>query len=142
MCELYALSSRLKTQAASLSLFVRFLFFWTALSWASYTLAGERMPWMSVHIAVPMILATAWIVGKFIEGTDWRMLRRGGWLVFVHAPVGWAALTQTISPWLASYGARPLGRSERKCRSKTCRSKRRYFRAGSAFQIRAPLGPV
>jgi uncharacterized protein (TIGR03663 family) len=95
------------------SLFPLFLFFWTALSWFAYTVAGERMPWMAVHIVAPMILASGWIVGKLIEGSDWRaIMRRGGWLVLLVAPVGWAALVQTVSPWLATAGARPFsGRS-------------------------------
>jgi uncharacterized protein (TIGR03663 family) len=93
-------------------LFVPFLLFWTVATWLAYSAAGEKMPWLTTHFAVPMGLATAWIVGKLIEGsepagvyTHWRaILRRGGWLLLLIAPVGLAALVQVISPWLARSG--------------------------------------
>ncbi len=86
-----------------LSTFALFLLFWTLLTWVAYTVAGEKMPWLTTHFAVPMALATGWIVGKLIDGTDWRTLfRRGGWVLFLVAPVGLAALVQIVSPWLTA----------------------------------------
>jgi uncharacterized protein (TIGR03663 family) len=92
------------------SMFILFLIFWAALSWPIYSLAGERMPWMTVHIAAPMILLSGWIIGKLIDGTDWRtILRRQGWMAVLNMPVALAALVQTISPWLVNRGgSRPF----------------------------------
>jgi uncharacterized protein (TIGR03663 family) len=88
-------------QRAKLSIFVLFLLFWTLLTWVAYTIAGEKMPWLTTHFALPMTLASGWIVGKLIDSTNWRTLfRRGGWVLFLIAPVGLAALVQVISPWL------------------------------------------
>lgn len=91
-------------------LFVWFLIHWTLLTWLAYSFAGEKMPWLTTHFAVPLALATGWIVGKLIEGVDWRtILRRGGWVLVLLAPVTLAALVQTLSPWLtAPAGSRPF----------------------------------
>jgi uncharacterized protein (TIGR03663 family) len=61
------------------SRFILFLLWWSALSWIGYSLAGERMPWMTVHIVLPMILLSGWLIGRLIEGTDWQRLIRLAW---------------------------------------------------------------
>jgi uncharacterized protein (TIGR03663 family) len=82
-------------------LFLFFLLFWAFSSWPIYSIAGERMPWMTVHLVVPMILISGWVIGKGIEGIDWRhIIQRAGWVVAVVAPLGFAALIQTVSTWL------------------------------------------
>lgn len=67
--------------------FLPFLLWWIVAAWFSYSLAGERMPWMTVHLALPMILLSGWLIGQLIEGTDWQRLRRlvwrSGWRVMV-----------------------------------------------------------
>jgi DNA-binding beta-propeller fold protein YncE len=40
---------------------------WSITSLAAFTLAGERMPWLTYHIAWPMILLTGWAIGQIIE---------------------------------------------------------------------------
>ncbi|MBI5840055.1 MAG: TIGR03663 family protein [Chloroflexi bacterium] len=50
------------------------------LTWWSFTiiialsLAGERMPWLTYHMAWPMILITGWALGHIVETTDWQGL--------------------------------------------------------------------
>ena len=53
-------------------LFPAFLAGWTVLSWIAYTIAGEKMPWLLVHIALPSIFLTAWWIGTLIEGLRTR----------------------------------------------------------------------
>jgi uncharacterized protein (TIGR03663 family) len=56
------------------------LVFWSATSIAAFSIAGERMPWLTYHMAWPMILLTGWGVGqiieaalsKFTEDSPWR----------------------------------------------------------------------
>lgn len=59
-----------------------FLVWWVVLSWCAYSIAGERMPWLTVHITLPMILLSGWLVGRVLEALDWRQLaeRRAWWL--------------------------------------------------------------
>lgn len=63
---------------------VTLLGFWTITSLLAYTYAGEKMPWLTVHIALPMILLSSWAIGYLIESTDWSDLRaRRGILVTI-----------------------------------------------------------
>ncbi len=56
-----------------------FLAYWTVASLASFTYAGEKMPWLTVHIALPLILVAGWGIGRLLESVDWRAAwtRRG-----------------------------------------------------------------
>jgi predicted membrane-bound mannosyltransferase/sugar lactone lactonase YvrE len=51
------------------------LAFWSVLSIAAFSYAGERMPWLTYHMAWPMILITGWALGRLIETTDWAKLK-------------------------------------------------------------------
>ncbi|MCS7011135.1 MAG: TIGR03663 family protein [Anaerolineales bacterium] len=57
------------------------LVWWSFSSLAAYTIAGEKMPWLTVHIAWPMILLTAWGLNRLIETVPWREVwsRHGLW---------------------------------------------------------------
>ena len=47
------------------------LLFWSLTSLIAYSLAGEKMPWLTVHIALPMLLAAAWGLGFLVDTTAW-----------------------------------------------------------------------
>ncbi len=48
--------------------FVAFLIWWASGIIVGLSLAGEKMPWLSTHIAIPFILLTAWWTGQLLEG--------------------------------------------------------------------------
>lgn len=57
------------------------LIWWSLSSIAAFTIAGEKMPWLTVHMAWPMILLTGWGLNHVITTTDWEGLRqRRPWL--------------------------------------------------------------
>ncbi len=51
------------------------LLWWAISSLLAYTIAGEKMPWLTVHIALPFILLTGWGLGQLIERMDWSGFR-------------------------------------------------------------------
>ncbi|MBC8496284.1 MAG: TIGR03663 family protein, partial [Chloroflexi bacterium] len=51
------------------------LSFWSITSIIAYTIAGEKMPWLAVHIAWPLILLAGWGLGKLIERIDWDAVK-------------------------------------------------------------------
>jgi uncharacterized protein (TIGR03663 family) len=57
--------------------------FWAVTSIVAYSYAGEKMPWITVHIALPLILLAGWAIGLMIESTDWAALRRKRGLLVV-----------------------------------------------------------
>jgi sugar lactone lactonase YvrE len=67
------------------------LIFWAVTSLLAYSIAGEKMPWLTVHITLPMILLSGWSIGYLIDTTDWAAFRsKKGWLgialLFVFVP--------------------------------------------------------
>lgn len=94
------------------------LLVWTVLAWLLYTLAGERMPWLTVHIALPSIFLAAWGLGQLLDGLDWETLTRwpgaAGWLAPVALPltlVGLVVFATSVSGITAilQEGASPAG---------------------------------
>src|SRR3990172_1021572 len=49
------------------AMFERFLVFWAAGSIVAYSWVGEKMPWLSVHITLPVILLAAYTLGKLLS---------------------------------------------------------------------------
>jgi uncharacterized protein (TIGR03663 family) len=90
-----------------LPLFVAFLILWALTSLFLYSWAGEKMPWMVVHQALPILLLAGKFIGDLLAGVDWRaVVRRGGvWLALL-LPLtlfGLYSLTrpQQMGHWLA-----------------------------------------
>jgi predicted membrane-bound mannosyltransferase/sugar lactone lactonase YvrE len=54
------------------------LVFWSVSSLAVFTYAGEKAPWLTVHIALPLILSAAWALGWMIEAAPWGRLAAWG----------------------------------------------------------------
>jgi uncharacterized protein (TIGR03663 family) len=70
---------------------VGLLIFWSVTAVLAYSIAGEKMPWLTVHITLPMILLSGWSIGYLADTTDWAAFRtRRGWLgvglLFVFVP--------------------------------------------------------
>ncbi|MGD2207614.1 MAG: hypothetical protein PVH17_12645, partial [Anaerolineae bacterium] len=72
----------------SVDLFDAFLIFWTISTLFIYSWAGEKMPWLVVHPALPMIVLTSRFAGDLLARLDWRaMWRRGGALLALLLPI-------------------------------------------------------
>ena len=68
--------------------FALFLLGWTLLAWAAYTYAGEKMPWLVVHIALPSVFLAAWGLGRMIDKIEWRNLKQAaGWVFLIALPL-------------------------------------------------------
>lgn len=51
-----------------------FLMYWVLSSLVAFSLAGEKMPWLTVHIALPMILLAGRGIGQHVRQIDWCVL--------------------------------------------------------------------
>ena len=57
------------------------LLYWSVMSLIAFSFAGERMPWLTTHITMPMILASGWSFGKLLESFDWSTFKKNrGWI--------------------------------------------------------------
>lgn len=80
---------------------VTLLIFWSITSLLAYTIAGEKMPWLTVHITLPMILTTAWFLGQLVDTTDWAAFRRNnGLLVVILLPIFFFSLSGALGALL------------------------------------------
>jgi uncharacterized protein (TIGR03663 family) len=61
---------------------VALLIYWSIAAFCLYSWAGEKMPWLAMHLVVPLDLLAGWTLGRLL-GADWREIRsRGGlWLL-------------------------------------------------------------
>jgi len=73
------------------------LIWWAATSLLAYSLAGEKMPWLTVHITLPMILLSGWGLGQVIERVNWTEVRKQrGILIAVLLVVLFASLANAL----------------------------------------------
>ncbi len=63
---------------------------WSTVSIVAFSIAGEKMPWLTYHLTWPLILMAGWGFGRLIEAVDWSHLRQhnaalalGAMLVFL-----------------------------------------------------------
>ncbi len=76
------LSSEDPEQASRKFPVILFFGFWAITSFLVYSFAGERMPWLTVHITLPLIFLGGWAIGRFLESVNWSRMRNGkGWLL-------------------------------------------------------------
>ena len=77
--------------------------FWGVMSLVAFTIAGEKMPWLTTHITLPFILVSGWAIGMFIDRTNWRLFReRRAWLVALLLPVTVVALAAALGSLLGA----------------------------------------
>ena len=60
-----------------------FLVFWAGLTFLLYTMAGEKMPWLVVNVALPLIVLAGRFLGDVVERVEWRRLVSGGGLYLI-----------------------------------------------------------
>lgn len=88
-------------EAPAIALFL----FWAVTSIIAYSVAGEKMPWLTVHIALPLILCASWFFGRLVDGMDWADFKHArGWLAAGLLPVFVLSLTGLAGALL---GAQP-----------------------------------
>ncbi|MCD6518577.1 MAG: TIGR03663 family protein [Anaerolineae bacterium] len=64
--------------------FVLFVIYWSFMAFALYSWAGEKMPWLTMHLALPLQLLAGWAIGRLFMA-DWQEIRaqKGLWLLIV-----------------------------------------------------------
>lgn len=59
------------------------LAWWALSSLVAYSIAGEKMPWLTVHITLPMILLSGWALGIVVEQINWPKFTGKGLLTII-----------------------------------------------------------
>ena len=56
-------------------LFMPFMLHYTVATISAYLIAGEKMPWLVVHITLPLVVLAGWLVNRVLGGVDLK----GAW---------------------------------------------------------------
>ena len=86
------------------TLFSTFLIYWSVVGLVIYSWAGEKMPWLILHVALPIVLLAAKFLGHLLDSARWRERWRergllvGGGLIALAITV---ALWSQPRPWAA-----------------------------------------
>ena len=68
--------------------FTRFLAYWVVLTFVLYSWAGEKMPWLVVNLALPMIVLSGKLIGDIVVAVPWpRVWRTGGLYLVLMVPL-------------------------------------------------------
>ena len=62
-------------------LFAIFTIFWTLLATIIYSWAGEKMPWLTVHMTLPFIFLTAHVIQTVLRKFSWAESRENGGII-------------------------------------------------------------
>lgn len=88
--------------------FVVFLIWWTLGAWIGYSVAGEKMPWLLTHMALPMCVLGGWWLGNMMRHVNWQAAwRQRTWALVFAVP---ALALLLVIMWVAqtpSAGAEP-----------------------------------
>lgn len=68
-----------QSDQSSFATFFSLMVFWVITSILAFTIAGERMPWLTYHMAWPMVLFTGWGLGQIIEGAAEKLKGETPW---------------------------------------------------------------
>ncbi len=64
-------------------LFATFLAYWSILAFIIYSWAGEKMPWLILQMAMPLLLIAAMYLGQLFGAQPWRSWNEGRWAAAV-----------------------------------------------------------
>ncbi len=76
--------------------FAVFTIYWALIAFIVYSWAGEKMPWLTIHMTLPLIFLAAHVIQSVLYKFDWSAARQSGGLLLGGAllliPAGLAAL--------------------------------------------------
>ncbi len=89
-----------------------FFIYWSLSALIAYSVAGEKMPWLTVHIAMPLALSAAWGMGYLTEVFPWKKLFSGdgllGLLGLVTAVFGICGLAASLNGYPRPFAGKDI----------------------------------
>jgi uncharacterized protein (TIGR03663 family) len=86
-----------------------FLAFWAFGAFVAFSVAGEKMPWLNMQIALPFTLLAAAGIGKLLSGMEWKEVRKGGGLFLGVALVLFIFAAYSFASFLTGAMPKPTG---------------------------------
>jgi sugar lactone lactonase YvrE len=79
---------------------IGFLAFWAGLVTFFLTISGEKMPWLTTHITLPLILISGWYIGRILDHVDWKSFFQSSWGLILLSPILVIAGVNVVGPFL------------------------------------------
>ncbi len=95
------------TKESMFGVYFSLLTWWSLSSIAAFTVAGERMPWLTYHMAWPMVLLTGWVVGEVIEQVVRKISDEAPWRYLIAVLVTTVFVISIFSIIRSLYGPTP-----------------------------------
>ena len=76
-----------------------FLAFWALTTFALYTIASEKMPWLLVNITLPFIVLSGKFLGELVGAIDWRNLKDNSGYLLIPGAALFAILLWSLALW-------------------------------------------
>ena len=82
--------------------FVPFVIWWMIFTWVAYSVAGEKMPWLSTHFVIPMAILSGWYIQEKINeaGGIQGFFSRTNLIYLAITVVGIVATVMALGPLL------------------------------------------
>ena len=82
-----ALGTKLEAVGGPRVPFVPMVMWWAFVAFIIYSWAGEKMPWLAIHVALPFQLLAGWTLGRLLDA-DWKRIGgKGGWRILLLGPL-------------------------------------------------------
>ncbi len=72
------------------------LLYWSVISLVAFSVAGEKMPWLTVHITLPMLLAAGFSVGFLVDRVHAKTINLRVILAFVLIPIFLVTISESV----------------------------------------------
>jgi uncharacterized protein (TIGR03663 family) len=119
----------------SCSVTTALLAWWTVVSLVAYSVAGEKMPWLLVHVALPACLLAARTLASAWQGLGGRV-PRAPVVVLLAAPTALAVAAVPLA-WLGPFEGRTLESAQATTRALTQTGAVCALAVGAAWAVRA-----
>ena len=73
------------------------LVYWSIISLVAFSVAGEKMPWLTVHITLPMLLVSGFSLGFLVDRLKLKDINYRTIIAFILVPILLVSLGKTIS---------------------------------------------
>ena len=73
------------------------LVYWSIISLVAFSVAGEKMPWLTVHITLPMLLVSGFSLGFLVDRLKIKDINYRTILAFILVPILLVSLGKTIN---------------------------------------------
>jgi len=94
--------------------FTWFLIYWAGVGLLLYSIAGEKMPWLFVNVALPFILLAGKFMGRLVEEFRPRisLFPKGGLQLLIVAAIGLLLVFTVRTSVVAAYGIGREGKGD------------------------------